>query len=55
MTHPNQTISRRTVLGAAAAAAGMGSLPVWAQDKAAIQFATLAKNLALSADDFYII
>ena len=35
------TLSRRTVLGAAAAAASLGSLPAWAQDKAPIQFATL--------------
>ncbi len=41
MTHTNLALTRRTVLGAAAAAAGMGSLPVWAQDKPAIQFATL--------------
>jgi branched-chain amino acid transport system substrate-binding protein len=35
------TLSRRTVLGAAAAAASLASLPAWAQDKAPIQFATL--------------
>ncbi len=41
MTHTNLALTRRTVLGAAAAAAGMGSLPAWGQDKPAIQFATL--------------
>jgi len=40
MTHHHLTLNRRTVL-TAAAAASLGSLPAWAQDKAAIQFATL--------------
>ena len=40
MKHTNLALSRRTVL-TAAAAASMGSLPAWAQDKAPIQFATL--------------
>jgi len=40
MKHTDLALSRRTVL-TAAAAASMGSLPAWAQDKAPIQFATL--------------
>ena len=42
MNHTNLALSRRTVLGAAAAAASLSAaLPAWAQGKDPIQFATL--------------
>ena len=40
MKHHDLALSRRTVLGAAAAAS-LAGIPAWAQDKAPIQFATL--------------
>ncbi len=41
MKHTDLALSRRAMLGAAAAASLGATLPAWAQEKAAVQFATL--------------